>query len=89
MHVLMFLQPHTPQDCTCSCSVFPFRETYPDKNFVFFLFLLEKIPEIIICLQHANCGESVAVFPDVTNADFGCTKGNDKTMSSENLKQTN
>jgi hypothetical protein len=50
---------------------------------------LEKILEVIICLQDANCGESVAVFPDITNADFGDTKGMDKTVSSENLKQTN
>jgi hypothetical protein len=48
---------------------------------------LEKILEVIICLQDANCGESVAVFPEITNADFEGTKGKDKTASSENLNQ--
>jgi len=57
--------------------------------FCYFLFLLEKILAVIICLQDANCGESVAVFPDITNADFEGTKGKDKTVSSEHLKQTN
>jgi hypothetical protein len=41
---------------------------------------LEKIVEVIIGLQDANCGESVAVFPDITNADFDGTKGKDESV---------
>jgi len=50
---------------------------------------LENILEVNICLQDAHCGESVAVFPEITNADFEGTKGKDRTVSSENVKQTN
>jgi hypothetical protein len=49
---------------------------------------VEKILEVIICLQDATFGVNVEVFADSTNAYFEGTKGKDKTVWSENLKQT-